>query len=394
MIARISTPSQVRRALSYNENKVSEGIAEFIWASGYLKDKDQLNFYEKLDEFNRLIALNDSKTNSLHISLNFAEDDVLDKEKLVQLADDYMGRIGFGEQPYLVYQHLDAGHPHLHVVTCSIREDGSRIDTWKIGERLSKPATEELEKIYGLMVADNKQLREAFQQSPVNAQKVAYGKAPTRRAIAKVLQFVLDKYRYTSLSELNAVLRLYNVEADRGSPESRTYLNNGLVYRVLDENGNKVGVPIKASSFYNQPTLKYLEAKFKANDQQRPKEKTKLRSAIDLALHGGKTTLQNLVWALKKQGIDMVLHGTESGKLYGITYIDHTTKCVFKGSELGKPYSAKAIQERCFLPSLRQQQSHLDITPLLNALQEGGPEQMDWQLKHNRRKKKRQNLGG
>ncbi|MNX78671.1 hypothetical protein D3C86_1102760 [compost metagenome] len=33
--------------------------------------------------------------------------------------------------------------------------------------------------------------------------------------------------------------------------------------------------------------------------------------------------------------------------LYGITYVDHTTKCVFNGSSLGKEYSAKAIQERC-----------------------------------------------
>lgn len=37
------------------------------------------------------------------------------------------------------------------------------------------------------------------------------------------------------------------------------------------------------------------------------------------------------------------------GKLYGITYIDYTTKNVFNGSSLGKEYSAKAIEERCGL---------------------------------------------
>ena len=30
-----------------------------------------------------------------------------------------------------------------------------------------------------------------------------------------------------------------------------------------------------------------------------------------------------------------------------MTYVDHTTKCVFNGSDLGKQYSAKAILERC-----------------------------------------------
>jgi hypothetical protein len=32
--------------------------------------------------------------------------------------------------------------------------------------------------------------------------------------------------------------------------------------------------------------------------------------------------------------------------VYGITYVDHKTKTVFNGSDLGKEYSAKAIVER------------------------------------------------
>ena len=35
------------------------------------------------------------------------------------------------------------------------------------------------------------------------------------------------------------------------------------------------------------------------------------------------------------------------GIIYGITYIDHHTKCVFNGSHLGKQYSANGIQQRC-----------------------------------------------
>ena len=66
------------------------------------------------------------------------------------------------------------------------------------------------------------------------------------------------------MPELNAVLQQYNVIADRGSENSRVYQNHGLIYRILDENGNKVGVPIKASDFYNKPTLKYLGRKISA----------------------------------------------------------------------------------------------------------------------------------
>jgi hypothetical protein len=374
----------VQKALNYNEHKVAEGVAELIWSSGYLKGLEAMNFYEKLEGFEHLISLNKSKTNSLHISLNFAEDDLLDKSKLRALADDYMSRIGFAEQPYLVYQHFDAGHPHLHVVTCSIREDGSRINTWKIGELLSKPATIELEQMYGLTVADKKQERQVFKQAPVNAQKVAYGKAPTRRAISNVLASVVDKYHYGSLAELNSLLRLYNVVADRGNEGSRIYQHEGLVYRVLDERGNKVGVPIKASSIHGKPTLKNLAYKFSPGDAT---AKSKLRTAIDLALHNG-STLDKLVWTLKRQGIDLLLHRSAGGQIYGATFIDHTAKCVFKGSDLGKEYGAKRLQERYVAHPQKLIFGH--GLPDFDLRFSEQSEQMDWQFKQTRKKKKKQ----
>jgi hypothetical protein len=97
-------------------------------------------------------------------------------------------------------------------------------------------------------------------------QRMQYGKSETKRTISNVLAHVLNDYKYSSLAELNAVLRLYNVVADRGSENSRIYKNNGLVYRVLDPNGNKIGVPIKSSLIYNKPGLKFLEQKFQQNE--------------------------------------------------------------------------------------------------------------------------------
>ena len=64
-------------------------------------------------------------------------------------------------------------------------------------------------------------------------------------------------------------LQQYNVLADRGSEGSRVHKNHGLFYRILDEKGNTIGVPIKASSFHNKPTLKYLEERFAANETAR-----------------------------------------------------------------------------------------------------------------------------
>jgi phage pi2 protein 07 len=75
----------------------------------------------------------------------------------------------------------------------------------------------------------------------VNLQKVEYGKLETKRAIANVLSNVLRTYKYTSLPELNAVLKQYNIMADGGSEDSRIYKNMGLVYYAPDDSGKRVG---------------------------------------------------------------------------------------------------------------------------------------------------------
>src|SRR5690349_16952027 len=128
MVAKITTPSSINKALNYNEKKVQKGVAICLHAANFLKDVNQMNFYEKLARFKSLILLNTrAKTNSLQISLNFHPSESLKRESLQQIATTYMDKIGFGSQPYLVYEHGDAGHPHIHIVTTSICEDGKRI---------------------------------------------------------------------------------------------------------------------------------------------------------------------------------------------------------------------------------------------------------------------------
>lgn len=161
------------------------------------------------------------------------------------------------------------------------------------------------------------------------------------------------------------MLRLYNVTADRGGEKSRIYQGGGLVYRILDEQGKHVGVPIKASDFYNKPTLKYLEAKYARNEVKRLPQKARVRNAVDMTLLNRKaTSLQELTSALEKQGISTVLKQNDTGLIYGITYVDHKTGSVFNGSTLGKQYSAKALQERC-LPERISEQDLLSLHPAL-----------------------------
>ena len=354
MVARITTPKSIGRALNYNEQKVKLQKAECIYAGNFLREPGELNFYQKLERFENQNALNQrAKTNTIHISLNFDSGDKLDREKLTQIACNYMEKIGFGKQPFLVYQHYDAGHQHVHVVTTSIKDDGKRIDTFNIGKNQSEKARKEIEIEYHLVAAENKRkikqqqnIIPGFKHRIVSAQKIQYGKAETKRSIQNVLDVVIDQYKYSSLSELNAVLKQYNVMADCGTENSLAYQKQGLYYRVLNESGNKIGVPVKASLFHQKPTLKFLEQKFEQSIPLKAEFKRRVKVSIDWVLHGKTHDLASFEKDLQKQGIQAVVRRNENGVVYGMTYIDYKNKVVFNGSDLGKEYSAKALVER------------------------------------------------
>jgi hypothetical protein len=349
MVAKFETGHYLHRTLSYNENKVREGKATILMAENYPIDVDMLTFDQKLNRLKNQAALNENVTrNSVHISLNFDPSEQLEPQKLAAIATTYMDDIGFGEQPYLVYQHFDSGHPHIHIVSVKVDSHGKRIDTQNIGRNQSEKARKEIEIAFDLVKAEDSTRNEKYKLQPINVQKVQYGKGETKRAIGIVLKTVLDSYKYASLPELNALLKVYNVTADRGEQDTRMFNNKGLVYHVLDEKGNKIGTPIKASQFFIKPTLKKLEANFERNKPLKLPLKTRVKNAIDLAfLKNPKLSLDALTKTLEKEGIAIVLRKNDEGRIYGITYIDHKNKVVFNGSEIGKAYSSNAIQERC-----------------------------------------------
>ena len=347
MVTKITFPKSIEAALNYNEKKLQKGKAECLYAANYLGEANKMGFYQKLAGFERRNSMNQrATTKTIHISLNFSPSENLPDQKMIAIASDYMQSIGFGEQPFLVYKHEDAGHPHLHVVCTTIRDDGTRINTHNIGRNQSEKARKEIEQKYGLIKAGQQThlLKQAIK--PVNVEKAIYGTSETKQTISNVVNAVFSQYKFTSLPEFNAALKQFNVVADRGKEEGRIYKNRGLVYRILDADGNKIGVPIKASSITSKPTLDNLEKKFVANDPARELLKQRIKNVIDDCLQSSVGNMKSLVTALSQKQVYTVLRQNTEGRLYGITFVDNQTKVVFNGSDLGKGYSVAALQNR------------------------------------------------
>lgn len=347
MVAKITTPKSVGAALNYNEKKVQKGYAVCLHASGYLKEAKDINFYQKLAGFERLNSLNDrATTKTLHVSLNFDPSEKLSENKLIDIASVYIDKIGFGEQPFLIYKHEDAGHPHIHIVSTTIKADGSRINTHNIGRNQSEKARKEIEQLYGLVKAERQQHLVQQKIKPVDVEKALYGKSETKQSISNIVAAVFSQYKFASLPEFNAALKQFNVVAERGKEESRVFKNRGLVYRILDADGNKVGVPIKASSIGCKPVLENVERKFLTNETAKEPLKQRIKNATDDCLLKTPSSLRQLVTDLEQKQIYTVLRQNAEGRLYGITFVDNQNKCVFNGSDVGKGYSATALQSR------------------------------------------------
>lgn len=354
MVAKVISGKKIRGVLSYNENKVKEGTAACIKAEGFPRSADVLSFNDKLQTFLDYQLLNTKvKTNAIHISLNFDKSDKLDKNKLEAIAETYLERIGFGSQPYLVYQHFDAAHPHVHIVTTNVRIDGSRIDLHNIGRDRSESARRDIEVEFKLVKAHGR-ANAVDIRKPADLSRAVYGKSETKRTIANIVNSIVRSYKFTSIHELNAVLKQYNVVADQGKNGTIIRLRNGLRYSLLDKKGLPVGIPIKASSIYGKPTMQFLSGQFELNELRREPHMARVRTAIDSFEGKSGTGLDGLVKHLVARDIYPVVRQNEQGRIYGITFVDNTTKCVYNGSALGKAYSADALLSRFNVDPVRK----------------------------------------
>ena len=216
MVARIVPTARLADVLAYNEKKVTQHKAELIHVGNFLQDKDKLSYDNKLDRFQRLNELNTRSTlKMLHTTLNFNPGDHLSDEKLAAIADRYMEGLQMQDQPYLVYRHDDAAHPHVHIVTSLIRPDGSRIKTHHMAIRLSEPTRKAIELEFDL--APNKRVRPIRAPNVNEIQKIVPGSGiPVTQSMDQILDSVNRAYTFSNLQEYNAILRVYNLTVETG----------------------------------------------------------------------------------------------------------------------------------------------------------------------------------
>ena len=342
MVAKFSHGSNLYGALSYNQEKVNEGLGKVLATNLVIEPNDGVfNVASCMEDFERFMPshIRTSKP-VIHISLNPHPDDKLTDQQLADIGREYMERFGYGGQPYMIFKHEDIGREHIHIVSTRVRTDGSIISDSKNYER-SRKITDSLEQKYGLHSKEKNQ-GEAWQLAPID---VSQGNL--KKQVANVIKPLSEMYCFQTLGEYRALLSLYNIGVEEIKGENKGKAYRGLVYSALDSDGNRVGTPLKSSLFGKEHGLDSLEKRFeKSKETIKSNGIAKQTRATVSASFASTRTESEFRAALREKGIDLVLRRNDEGRIYGATFIDHNQRVVLNGSRLGKEFSANVLNER------------------------------------------------
>ena len=359
MVAKISTGSSLFGALAYNQDKVDRKEAEVLFSNKMLLSEDgrfSICGCMRSFEMQMPVQLFTQKP-ILHISINPHPEDVLTDQQLADIAREYMQKLGYGEQPYLVYKHTDIDRHHIHIVGLRVDENGRPLND-RFEHRRSKQITRELERKYDLHPAERRERAERPELKKVN-----YEAGDVKHQIGNTVKAACYGYRFQSFGEYRALLAAYNVCAEevKGEINGRPY--QGIVYSAMNGKGEKVGNPVKASrigkSVGYEAVLRRMERSGEAIKNGKLKERT--RKIVAAAMQTARNR-QEFEQELKRQGIDVVFRQNDSGRIYGVTFIDHDSRVVLNGSRLGKEYSANVFNERFSGETGKAQQPDVPIS--------------------------------
>ncbi len=349
MVAKISSTANLAGALGYNFKKVVAGEASVLLTEGlYTKPEGGYTMNEVLADMQALIPSKCRTKNTVfHCSLNPHPDEQLSDEQLAQMAKEYMLALGYGKQPYIVFKHSDIAREHIHIVSLRVDSFGRKIND-KFEGRRSKVITDALERKYGLIPSTgSKQIKNKALPDSLDASD----EGNTRSQLALILREVYAHYRFCSLGELNAILRKHNIAVEEVKSEYRGRQYSGLVYVPTDEQGMKVGTPMHASKIGRGVGYSALQHKIQQSKQSIKPFVAGMRQRVLAVMRTSPQHEEELQKSLEQVGLRCLIRRNDSGRIYGITFIDDALGVALNGSRLGKAYAANQFNSYFINPA-------------------------------------------
>ena len=250
MIAKQTIGKSFTGALSYNLKKMNhpdpkEG-AELLSTNFTSMDPKSIR-----QELAIMKAMNPRlKRNTYHTSLNFAVGEKISNQKMQQIAEEYLNKMGFDNNLHIIFRHHDSNHPHCHILALRNRFDGTVVSDSRNYQR-SEQVIRELEIKYNLQkVASSRQSKNKAPNKDELEMIQRTGKASHKLLLQENVKYALNHSitmrQFISNLEMQNINVLFN-QASTGRVSGITYMIPGFKTR-----GQALGNQYKFGSITKQ----------------------------------------------------------------------------------------------------------------------------------------------
>lgn len=302
MIAKILSSTSTFNAVNYNTRKIDSTKGELMSVMNFGILSNDLTL--KPDEVKKYLKFHSStntrvKDKQFHATLS-AKGKEHSKEELTNFAHQWMSKMGYSDNPYIVVFHNDTDNHHVHIVSSRIGIDGKKINDSMEQYR----AVDAIAKILN----QNQTLNHSF-------------------GIDKY-----SSYSYSNLSQLALLIERDGYSITQNKDDWSIYKGKKMLESFPVANLNSV---IKDSSYRSNHinVVKALIEKYRYGmDATLHPEYNLLAGGRKGKVKGYKSELTD--YLRKTFGIEILFHHKGSKPPYGYTLIDHKHKAVYKGGEI------------------------------------------------------------
>ena len=334
MVVNILNPTEdMSSALLYNEGKVVREAAQILSVSNIPGNtiEDISRTFESYEHRNIR-----SKDVSFHLSIDpLKGQDRMTDEDIVRFSDRLMERLGYGNQPYVVYKHDDIKRTHYHIVSIRVDGNGKKINDYQERSKCFQ-ICRDLEKEFDFKMGNadkmkSKKFVDRFdqKQSDVTGQM-------------KALCEECLTYNFTTFSQFQTILEYHGIWS-----ENITGIRTRMVLQGLDAKGHTSTKKIPESAIGLELYKLYSERALHSVDWMKvmETERFRIRSIAKNPLQDA-TSQDHFRNILRKHGIDVRIYRDPSTReITGADFIDHVTKCAFRVSELEPELSLEKLHE-------------------------------------------------
>lgn len=302
MTVKILSSTSTFNGVSYNTNKTQSAKGELMKFRnfGYLQSAqkvtpDEMKTFLKVHS-NRNTRVKNQQFHAM-ISCKGRE---FDKKELTDMAEKWLHKMGYGNNPYLIVFHGDTKNNHVHMVSSRIGNDGKKINDSMERIRAQKCMLEILDRNPGQECHKVLEQLKSFSFSTVSQAKL-YLETQGYSLNEKEGNLALYKF---GLLQGELSLKQLNSKTNSYSPDKARFKQLNALFD-------------KYRKVYNSAPVPVFEA-LKGNRLGKPA--------------GYRSEMADFL--KEKFGVELIFHGKDGKAPYGYTIIDHSKKIILKGSEV------------------------------------------------------------